>query len=382
MVAMCQTLTGQVPFKEILFHGLIKDSEGRKMSKSIGNVIDPLDLINGVSFEKLIQRIKDSSLTDKEKHKSIQYQTKIYPKGIQTIGSDATRLTLLKQDFKNDELTINIISFDEAKRYCNKIWQSVRFFERCLLDIDPNKTEGKTIDHGFKLMNLNDLINNQNCSILDKWILSRLVETVQRVDENFNTEYNIHLNVKCLRDFFYFDFCDFYLETIKEKLKNDDSSEARQVTWNVVREVLSHILILYHPFMPSITEELWQSLNFNNKNESILNQKYPKYENNYFKSTEMDEINSNVLVLRTIVQSILNIKQFFHKKDPIVYIKCKNSENNLSAFFNEIAVLSKSSSVHFINDDEIISTISTDKTIYYQIDNDSIELFVQFKVIY
>jgi valyl-tRNA synthetase len=97
---MCHALTGKLPYSQILFHGLVKDSQGRKMSKSIGNVIDPMDLINGASLNELKKRIMESNLSEKEKKTSIKNQEKTYPNGIEPIGSDATRLSLLIQDFK------------------------------------------------------------------------------------------------------------------------------------------------------------------------------------------------------------------------------------------------------------------------------------------
>lgn len=101
MIGMCHALSGQIPFSKILFHGLIRDSQGRKMSKSIGNVIDPIDLINGASIEELKNRILTSNLDNREKMISIKKQEKEYPKGIEAVGSDATRLALLVQDFKS-----------------------------------------------------------------------------------------------------------------------------------------------------------------------------------------------------------------------------------------------------------------------------------------
>ena len=101
MVAMCYTLSGQLPFNQILFHGLIKDGQGRKMSKSIGNVIDPIDLIDGASLNELKKRIETSNLSDKEKKLSLKNQEKLYPSGLEAVGSDATRLALLIQDFKS-----------------------------------------------------------------------------------------------------------------------------------------------------------------------------------------------------------------------------------------------------------------------------------------
>lgn len=135
MVAMCFALSGELPFKQILFHGLVRDSQGRKMSKSIGNVIDPMDFIEGASLDELRKRIETSNLTEKEIKQSLKTQEKTYPSGIEAVGSDATRLGLLIQDFKSDNINIDMNLFNDSKRYCNKIWQAVRYFQM-------NKPEG------------------------------------------------------------------------------------------------------------------------------------------------------------------------------------------------------------------------------------------------
>ena len=110
MIGMCYTLSGKLPFNQILFHGLIRDSQGRKMSKSIGNVIDPIDLIEGTSLDVLKERINESNLSEKEKIVSLKNQEKLYPKGIEAIGSDATRIGLLVQDFKSNSLSLQLLA--------------------------------------------------------------------------------------------------------------------------------------------------------------------------------------------------------------------------------------------------------------------------------
>lgn len=113
MVGMCHALSGRIPYSQILFHGLVTDSEGRKMSKSIGNVIDPMDLVAGVSWPELKKRIESSNLSEAEKTASIKYQQKMYPNGIKSVGSDATRLALLVQDFKSNQLIFDTrVNFD------------------------------------------------------------------------------------------------------------------------------------------------------------------------------------------------------------------------------------------------------------------------------
>ena len=150
MVGMCHALSGQLPYSQILFHGLINDAQGRKMSKSIGNVIDPVDLIDGASIGELKNRILASNLSNAEKSVSLKTQEKIYPKGIEAIGSDATRLALLVQDFQSDSIKIDINFFNDSKRFCNKIWQSVRY-----LDLSVSEEKRKR----FKIKTLNEVEN-------------------------------------------------------------------------------------------------------------------------------------------------------------------------------------------------------------------------------
>ncbi len=129
MVGICHALTGKLPFNQLLFHGLIRDSQGRKMSKSIGNVIDPNDLISGTSLEELRSRVNASNLSEGEKKLSAKNQEKLYPNGIEAVGSDALRLALLVQDFKAESINIDMGQFTDSKRYCNKIWHAVNYYQ-------------------------------------------------------------------------------------------------------------------------------------------------------------------------------------------------------------------------------------------------------------
>jgi valyl-tRNA synthetase len=174
MAGMCHALSGQLPYRQILFHGLVNDSQGRKMSKSIGNVIDPIDLIDGASLQELKDRIVSSNLSTQEKNASIKYQEKQFPNGIEAVGCDATRLGLLVQDFKSklfrticsislnirnlklslgDSINIDINIFGDSKRLCNKIWQAVRYSE---MSVDGEKKKH------FKTKTLNEVIHFSN----------------------------------------------------------------------------------------------------------------------------------------------------------------------------------------------------------------------------
>lgn len=155
MLGMCHTLSADLPkdrstpFREIMFHGLIRDALGRKMSKSVGNVIDPIDLINGVSSKDMDERVLSApGMTEKEKNDALKSQRTIWPKGIEQIGSDATRLALLVQDFKCDNVNIDPNLFKDARKFCNKIWQAVRYFESSVTQKQKSS---------FKHMTLNDV---------------------------------------------------------------------------------------------------------------------------------------------------------------------------------------------------------------------------------
>jgi valyl-tRNA synthetase len=157
--------------------------------------------------------------------------------------------------------------FKDAKRFCNKIWQAVRYSQICAPDEKREK---------FTAMTLNQVIESKRCRSIDKWIVNQLLETIVYVEHNFKNQYNLHSIVKRLRDFYYGNFCDFYLESTKPVFKSDNF-ESEELVWNVLRLCNEYALLMYHPFIPSITEELWQRYVWkdNQTYKSILEFNYP-----------------------------------------------------------------------------------------------------------
>jgi len=157
--------------------------------------------------------------------------------------------------------------FKDAKRFCNKIWQAVRYSQICT----ENEKQEK-----FTKMTLNQVIESKQCRSIDKWIVNQLLETIDYVEYNFKNQYNLHSIVKRLREFYYGNFCDFYLESTKPVFKSNNF-ELEELVWNVLRLCNEHALLMYHPFIPSVTEELWQRyvLKANQTQKSILEFNYP-----------------------------------------------------------------------------------------------------------
>uniref|UniRef100_A0A673YN26 Valine--tRNA ligase, mitochondrial n=1 Tax=Salmo trutta TaxID=8032 RepID=A0A673YN26_SALTR len=225
MVMLGTELTGQLPFKQVLLHSLVRDKHGRKMSKSLGNVIDPLDVISGISLEVHTQSDL-SSLSGRETE-----DLKDFPKGIPECGTDALRFALCSYKAQGEDISLSVSQVLSCRHFCNKMWQTVRF------------TLGEFLPPFLPFM--------------DQWVCSRLYSTVLQCEQGFE-RYELHSVTAALHSFWLHSLCDIYLECIKPVLSQDSGA------WQVVRAVLYHCvcvsLALLSPFMPFLTEELWQRL--------------------------------------------------------------------------------------------------------------------------
>ncbi|KAJ8706118.1 hypothetical protein PYW07_010895 [Mythimna separata] len=248
MVILGLELTGKLPFKKVLLHGVICDGRGAKMSKSRGNVIDPLDVIDGISLENLKEKTKEMNrngiLSIAEMKKALTYHQDNFSatKGIPECGVDALRFTLLSQDIKSHFVNFDIAMCHANKLFGNKIWQSVRYTQMAYAKLEKSHPP---LD--FEL-GLNDL------TYFDKWILSRLahmVETVNKAMEN----YEFHLATKAIRTLMYNEFCDIYLESTKPGIDGLDCSVAFAHA-HTLSAVLNTSLRCLAPFMIYLTEEL------------------------------------------------------------------------------------------------------------------------------
>ncbi|XP_042214073.1 valine--tRNA ligase-like isoform X2 [Homarus americanus] len=269
MVMLGTHLTSELPFKAVLLHGLLCDAHGHKMSKSRGNVIDPIDVIQGASLEVLNNRVKSSEksgiLSGQEVSEAIKGQTSNFPNGIPDCGADALRFTLCSYNFKNKLLSVDINRMEQSKFLGNKIWQTVRFLLSALEKVE-NGTQCASHVHSSCRADL---------GMMDKWILSHMSRLICGSNQCFEA-YDLHLVTTGFVTFWYNHLCDVYLESIKSVLKQESDVAkllALQTLWTCV-DVGLHAI---SPFMPFLTEELYQRLPRNgHKFESIMQCDYPQ----------------------------------------------------------------------------------------------------------
>jgi len=256
-------MDGEVPFHEVYMHGLVRDSAGNKMSKSKGNVLDPLDIIDGISLEDLLAK-RTSNLMQPHMAPKIAEQTKKeFPQGIAGYGTDALRFTFMSLASTGRDVRFDMNRVEGYRNFCNKLYNATRYV---LMN-----TEG---------MDVNDIPTQLN--VIDAWIVSRLQETEQAVTTHI-ADYRFDLAATELYEFIWNEYCDWYVEMAKPVLTGDDVSEpARQATRVTLVRVLETVLRLAHPFMPFITEELWQQVapRAGKTGDTISTQPYPQADAN------------------------------------------------------------------------------------------------------
>ncbi len=281
---------GDVPFREVYLTGLIRDADGQKMSKTKGNVLDPLDLIHGIDLATLIKK-RVENLAQPEKAAQIEKATrKEFPDGIVAYGTDALRFTFCALASQNREIRFDTNRLAGYRNFCNKLWNAARYV----------------------LMNTeNQTLAASDLSLPDRWILSRLQKTIHTLHTHMQT-YRFDLFAQSLYEFIWNDFCDWYLELSKPILTATDSTEAaRAGTRHTLIHTLETILRLLHPVMPFITEEIWQRVApvAGIKGETIMLQPYPQplsHLENTSAETEIHWLQTVIIALRT-VRSEMNI---------------------------------------------------------------------------
>ena len=287
MIMMTLHFCGEVPFRQVYVHGLVRDGEGQKMSKSKGNVIDPIDLIDGIALEDLVAKRTAGMMQPKMAAKVEKATRKHFPEGIPGYGTDALRFTFYSLASTGRDIKFDIGRMEGYRNFCNKLWNAARYV---LMNTEDYIQAGPTPEY----------------SLADRWIRSR----IQRVTEETSAaieSYRFDLASQALYDFVWNEYCDWYLELSKPVLWDEDASPSQlQGTRETLLLMLEQILRLLHPLMPFITEEIWQSVaaRMGMSRETLMLEAWPKSET----ALEDNAAESGVEWLKDMVTALRTIR--------------------------------------------------------------------------
>ncbi len=367
MVMMGLELTDTLPFHTVFLHAMVRDKEGRKMSKSLGNVIDPLEVINGCTLKTLQDRLQDGNLPEKEIARAKKNIEEEFPDGIPECGSDALRFGLLAYCSQGRDINLDVKVVVGYRKFCNKLWNATRFALKYIEDFKPTPTM------------LEDLMSSNKMAIRDRWMISRLMKGVEAVNDHFEaykfgdaqqTSYHMWLD----------DLCDVYLELIKP-IMQDTTEKHKDARWAAQATLWVSIesgLRLLHPMMPFVTEELWQRLPGRgtlgeSETPTIMLAKYPECISTY----KNEEVEVAMGTTMDIIKACRALRASYHinnNKLTHFYIKMTSGEEIAKAQADDISTLGRASAV-----DVNPSPGSIPQSVGAQVVNDAISVLIDLK---
>jgi len=349
MIMMTLKFTGKVPFKDIYITGLICDENGVKMSKSKGNVLDPIDLIDSIGIEPLVKKRTTGLMNPKAEKKIEKATRKQFPQGIDSYGTDALRMTFCALASTSRDISFDLGRVEGYKNYCNKLWNAARFVLMNTEEYDCGKNS-----------------KDMELSIADQWIIGRFNQTVKSFEIHINA-YRFDLATQTLFQFSKNDYCDWYLELSKPIVNSDDATEQqKRGTRHTLVNILESMMRLLHPMIPFVTEEIWQRLrplvNADNINHSdtIMLAPFPVYD-----SSSVDEkVISDLDWIKSLISGVRNIRGELNiSPSKPVNVLLKNADDNdtrcLQVYESFLSSLARLESIQIISSDEKTPPSST-----------------------
>ncbi len=350
MIMMSLKFTKDIPFSKIYIHGLVRDSEGKKMSKSIGNVIDPIDVIDGITLDNLLEKRISSLINDKQKANIIKKTKRDFPDGIKEYGADALRFNFCAMASTGRDINFDLNRIEGYRNFCNKLWNASRFI---LLTCDQYDYE--------------DSLNTSDATIFDKWIIYKLDNVVSDF-KKYSSTYRFDLMANSIYEFVWNEYCDWYLEIAKNQTSN---TTKRFLIYSIIR-----ILKVCHPIIPFITEEIWSELYKKNYvgQSDLIDSSFPSQ----IRISKEDDINIRVDFIKNIIKKVrktrtelgihpkvtilanIVIKNEFIKKDIIEYTDLINTLSGIS-----LSIIN----VREIHDNDYIELIDDQFILYLKIKN-------------
>lgn len=336
----------QVPFKTVYVHGLVRDGQGQKMSKSKGNVLDPIDIIDGIDLETLVEKRTSNMMNPKDAAKIEKQTRKEFPEGIAAYGTDALRFTFTSLASTGRDINFDLKRVEGYRNFCNKIWNASRFVLMNCVDGDSN---AKPIDQ---------TANPDVWELPEKWIMSRLNSSIKDIHQHF-AQYRLDMVSHDIYEFIWNEYCDWYVELAKASLNDDSVTDERKAQ---IRYVLLHVLEtalrFTHPIMPYLTEEIWQTIAplLDRKNtDSIVVADYPQTDSTLIS----EQIESDMDWLQELIASVRNIRGEMKLGNavrlPVLLQNISDEEEQrLSRIANQFKALAKVESLTILKDgDEV-----------------------------